>query len=174
MHRSKPETLHYGCLNATPHNLLACWSNKGLCALYPIMKSLEASLEEIQTQFRSSHLVPTETMPGWMVNVENALLNPAHPFTGPYDLRGTEFQQAVWQALLTIPAGQTRSYREIAEQIGRPKAVRAVGSACGANPISVLIPCHRVIRSDGSYQGYHWGVEMKTRLLNQEAGLDLS
>jgi O-6-methylguanine DNA methyltransferase len=87
----------------------------------------------------------------------------------PLDLTsGTTFQQEVWQALLTIPPGQTRTYTEIARQVGRPKAVRAVGRACGANPIPVLIPCHRVIRSNGQSGGYSAGTEWKRRLLAAE------
>lgn len=175
MRTSKKETLYYTCLDTTHQQLLVCWSDKGLCALYPIMASVEESLAELKKQFRTSDLSQTkeqiEAMPAWMADVQTSLDDPAHRFNGPFDLRGTEFQQQVWQALLTIPPGQTRSYRQIAEQIGRPNAVRAVGTACGSNPISILIPCHRVIRSDGSYQGYHWGLEMKTRLLAAEAGL---
>ena len=174
MRTSNKETLYYTCLDSTPQRLLVCWSDKGLCALYPIMASVEESLAELKKQFRSSDLLQaqaqTEAMPTWMTDVQASLKDPANEFNGPFDLQGTEFQKQVWQALLTIPLGQTRSYRQIAEQVGRPNAVRAVGTACGSNPISILIPCHRVIRSDGSYQGYHWGIEMKTRLLAAEAG----
>ena len=171
---TKKEILHYTLIDQEALPFVAVWSAQGLCALSPIMQTLEKSLMELASQFKGIDFHPTDEHPEWIQALSSSLKNPYQVYKGPYDLRGTQFQQAVWQALLTIPAGQTRSYREIADQIGRPKAVRAVGSACGANPISVLIPCHRVIRSDGSYQGYHWGVEMKTRLLNQEAGLDLS
>ncbi len=82
--------------------------------------------------------------------------------------RGTEFQQAVWQALLTIPFGQTSSYSALAAQIGRPNAMRAVGAANGANPIAVIIPCHRVIGRDGSLTGYAGGLPRKTLLLQLE------
>ncbi|GAC1334430.1 MAG: bifunctional DNA-binding transcriptional regulator/O6-methylguanine-DNA methyltransferase Ada [Beijerinckiaceae bacterium] len=87
----------------------------------------------------------------------------------PLDVHGTAFQQRVWQALRDIPAGKTASYREIAEKIGRPAAVRAVARACGANRIAVAIPCHRVVRTDGSLSGYRWGVERKRTLLAREA-----
>ena len=86
----------------------------------------------------------------------------------PLDVRGTAFQQRVWQALQNIPAGKTASYADIAVQIGLPKAVRAVAGACAANNIAVAIPCHRVVRSDGSLSGYAWGVERKRRLLQAE------
>lgn len=86
----------------------------------------------------------------------------------PLDVAGTAFQQAVWQALRRIPPGETRSYAEIAAEVGRPGAVRAAGSANGANNVAVLIPCHRVIRSDGTLGGYAYGLEIKQRLLDKE------
>jgi AraC family transcriptional regulator of adaptative response/methylated-DNA-[protein]-cysteine methyltransferase len=88
----------------------------------------------------------------------------------PLDVRGTAFQQRVWDALRRIPPGRTASYAEIASSIGQPSATRAVAQACGANRIAVLIPCHRVIRTDGSQGGYHWGIERKRELLAREAG----
>jgi AraC family transcriptional regulator of adaptative response/methylated-DNA-[protein]-cysteine methyltransferase len=86
----------------------------------------------------------------------------------PLDVRGTAFQQRVWQALREIPPGQTVSYAQLAERIGSPKAARAVAGACAANPIAVLIPCHRVVRNDGALSGYRWGVERKRALLAKE------
>ncbi|MCK0512500.1 methylated-DNA--[protein]-cysteine S-methyltransferase [Aromatoleum buckelii] len=88
----------------------------------------------------------------------------------PLDIRGTAFQQRVWQALQEIPAGQTASYAEIARRIGAPKAVRAVARACAANPLAVAIPCHRAVRNDGQLSGYRWGIERKRALLDREAG----
>ncbi|MDM4765071.1 methylated-DNA--[protein]-cysteine S-methyltransferase [Pelomonas sp. SE-A7] len=86
----------------------------------------------------------------------------------PLSPRGTEFQQAVWRALLEIPAGQSRSYGELAAQLGRPEAARAVGAAVGRNPVSILIPCHRVLGRDGSLTGYAGGLERKQSLLKLE------
>ena len=87
------------------------------------------------------------------------------------EIRGTAFQKLVWQHLMRIPAGTTVSYRELAKRMGRPTSVRAVATACGANRIAVLIPCHRVLRSDGGLGGYRWGVERKRRLLERESAL---
>ena len=87
------------------------------------------------------------------------------------DMRGTQFQKDVWNALLTIPYGETRSYGEIAKQIGRPDRARAVGSANGSNPISIIVPCHRVIGADGSLVGYGGGLDRKRFLLDHEAGV---
>ena len=92
-------------------------------------------------------------------------------FTLPLDLLGTPFQVRVWQALVGIPYGETRTYAEVAAQIGAPSAVRAVGAANGANPIMVVVPCHRVIGSRGALTGYGGGLDMKTRLLTLEGAL---
>ena len=87
---------------------------------------------------------------------------------------GTLFQREVWSALRQIPAGQTLSYGELARRIGRPQAVRAVGLANGANPVGIVVPCHRVVRTDGSLSGYRWGVERKRLLLEREQGARLA
>jgi AraC family transcriptional regulator of adaptative response/methylated-DNA-[protein]-cysteine methyltransferase len=86
----------------------------------------------------------------------------------PLDIQGTAFQRRVWKELQRIPRGETRTYREVARRIGRPRAIRAVGHACATNPVSVVIPCHRVVRTDGSLGGYRWGLERKARLLKRE------
>jgi AraC family transcriptional regulator, regulatory protein of adaptative response / methylated-DNA-[protein]-cysteine methyltransferase len=88
----------------------------------------------------------------------------------PMDISGTPFQFSVWEQLRAIPAGETRSYSEIARRIGRPRAVRAVGTANGANPVSIVIPCHRAIRASGQLGGYRWGLERKRKLLEIERG----
>ena len=90
-------------------------------------------------------------------------------FDVPLDLQGTAFQRSVWQRLLRIASGTTRSYGEIAKELGSAKAVRAVGSAVGRNPVSVIVPCHRVVGSDGSLTGYAGGVDRKRKLLELEA-----
>ena len=91
----------------------------------------------------------------------------------PNRLDGTDFQKSVWEQLLAIPRGQTRTYKQIAEAIGRPKSSRAVANACGANPIPIAVPCHRAVRSDGSLGGYsgEGGVMTKVRLLREEGAL---
>ena len=99
-------------------------------------------------------------------------------FSLPVDARGTAFQQQVWQALREIPAGSTASYTDIARRIGCASSVRAVAQACGANPVAVIVPCHRVVRRDGGLSGYRWGVERKRELLRRESvwlgGIDLA
>ncbi len=94
--------------------------------------------------------------------------NPAQADSLPLDVRGTVFQHKVWRALREIPSGTTISYAELAKRIGKPGAVRAVASACGANPVAVVIPCHRVVGKDGALSGYRWGINRKRRLLERE------
>jgi AraC family transcriptional regulator, regulatory protein of adaptative response / methylated-DNA-[protein]-cysteine methyltransferase len=94
---------------------------------------------------------------------------PARGLDLPLDVRGTTFQQRVWQALREIPAGSTASYTDIAQRIGAPNAVRVVAQACASNALAVAIPCHRVVRHDGTLSGYRWGVERKRALLDREA-----
>lgn len=117
--------------------------------------------------------VPENPDQRWLARTADELArywhDPAQPFSVPLDLQGTAFQRAVWQALTTIPSGQTCSYADIARQIGRPKAVRAVGAANGANPVVLIVPCHRVIGADGSLTGYSAGIERKVALLRHEA-----
>ncbi len=103
-----------------------------------------------------------------MKQIEEYLQGTRQTFDINFRLDGTEFQKKVWNALLEIPYGETRSYKEIAEAIGNPKAVRAVGSANNKNPVLLLVPCHRVIGADGSLTGYAGGLEMKQYLLNLE------
>jgi len=88
----------------------------------------------------------------------------------PVDVRGTAFQARVWRALQEIPAGQTRTYAQVATAIGEPTATRAVARACATNRVALAVPCHRVIRSDGSLAGYRWGLAVKTALLESERG----
>jgi AraC family transcriptional regulator of adaptative response/methylated-DNA-[protein]-cysteine methyltransferase len=100
--------------------------------------------------------------------IKQLLKGSTAPMNIPLDLRGTAFQQMVWKELQRIPAGQTRSYTELAKTIGRPKAVRAVANACGSNPVALVVPCHRVVQKNGSLAGYRWGVKRKAALLGRE------
>jgi len=94
-----------------------------------------------------------------------------HPGTHslPLDVRATVFQRRVWQHLMTIPRGETRTYSQVAEAIGEPRSARAVANACAANPVALAVPCHRVIRQDGGLGGYRWGLERKAALLEEES-----
>jgi AraC family transcriptional regulator of adaptative response/methylated-DNA-[protein]-cysteine methyltransferase len=112
----------------------------------------------------------TDAKPNGVVAKVVALIDaPSKRFDAALDLRGTDFQRKVWKALREIPAGSTATYATIAKRIGQPTAYRAVAQACGANPVAVVVPCHRVIRADGGLSGYRWGVERKRALLEREA-----
>jgi len=127
-------------------------------------------VQELQDRFPDAHLVGSDA--AFEDHVAKVVGFVEAPGTGlglPLDIRGTAFEQRVWQALREIPPGTTASYGEIAERIGAPKSARAVARACAANVLAVAIPCHRVVRSDGALSGYRWGVARKRALLVREA-----
>lgn len=150
--------------------MLLAATEKGICRL-----SFDEGEADLRTHFPKALLKHGADQPQFQALLSGAVAAVATPSARPdlpLDVNGTDFQQAVWRALQRIPAGETRSYAQLAASIGMPKAVRAVGSANGANPVSVLIPCHRVIRTDGSLGGYAWGLERKAALLRREGGED--
>lgn len=102
-------------------------------------------------------------------NVAALVDTPAKTLDVALDMRGTPFQRQVWRALRSIPAGSTTTYGDLAARLGRPQSARAIGAACGANPLAIIVPCHRVVARDGSLAGYRWGVERKQALLDREA-----
>lgn len=127
-------------------------------------------LADLQRRFAKAELVGGDE--GYEQTVAAVVACVEQPKAGlslPLDLRGTAFQQRVWRALRGIPPGATASYTEVAKRIGMPKAVRAVAGACGANPVAVAVPCHRVVRTDGGISGYRWGVARKKELLERES-----
>ena len=128
----------------------------------------DESIERIDVvEQRGGRNIPTSFMP-WIEELEQYFQKKRTSFSIPLKLIGTPFQVRVWEALQTIPYGQTVSYAHIAKEIGRPKAVRAVGNAVGSNPFTIVIPCHRVVRTDGGIGGYAWGIERKKWLLEHE------
>lgn len=150
-------------------SILVAASERGVCAIL-IGDDPEALARDLQDRFPRAHLIGGDADFELLVaKVVGFVEAPALGLDLPLDVRGTAFQQRVWQALREIPAGKTTSYTEIARRIGAPSAVRAVGGAIAANPLAVAIPCHRVIRTDGSLCGYRWGVERKLALIEREA-----
>lgn len=144
--------------------MLIAATPKGLCRI-----SFGEGEAALRARFPQARLCPADADLDAMAAKVAALVDdPSAEAALPTDVRGTAFQQAVWAALRAIPPGETRSYGEIAAAIGRPGAVRAAGTACGDNTLAVLIPCHRVLRSDGSLGGYAWGVDRKQALLARE------
>jgi AraC family transcriptional regulator of adaptative response/methylated-DNA-[protein]-cysteine methyltransferase len=145
--------------------ILVAISEKGICAI-SLGDDPEALARDLHDRFPQAELIGDDReFEQWLAQVIAFVEAPA----AGLDIRGTAFQQRVWQALREIPAGQTISYAGIAQRIGVPDSIRAVASACAANSLAVAIPCHRVIRSDGTLSGYRWGVKRKAELQRREA-----
>lgn len=147
--------------------LLIAATDKGLCRV-----AFDEDAAMLAARFPAAELLGPDAAFSALVAELVALVDdPARDVSAlPLDLRGTLFQEAVWQALRTIPPGETRSYAQLAAMVGRPAAVRATGSACGDNALALVVPCHRVLRSDGTLGGYAYGLERKAALLKREAG----
>jgi len=150
-------------------SLLVAQSERGICAIL-MGDDPNALTHNLEDRFPNANLIGGDSdFERTVATVVGFVETPRTGLHLPLDLRGTAFQQRVWQALQAIPPGTTASYTEIAKQIGAPKSVRAVAGACAANPLAVAIPCHRVVRNDGGLSGYRWGVERKRALLEREA-----
>ena len=160
------------------HALCACalgWvliaaTARGVCAVH-FGDQPEALLEVLRAEFPEAELVEGGAeFSVWVAAVLRQIEQPAQPLTVPLDVVGSVFQMRVWAALRDIAPGQTRSYAQLALAIGQPRAVRAVAHACACNGLALLIPCHRVVRGDGSLAGYRWGLARKALLLRREQG----
>lgn len=146
--------------------VLVAATSRGLCRI-----SFDEGEADLRERFPKAEILPADpALKALGQQVAGLIDDPAHPLDLPLDVCGTAFQQAVWAALRAIPPGETRTYGQIAAAIGRPGAVRAAGTACGDNALAVLIPCHRVLRSDGGIGGYAYGPERKRVLLERERG----
>jgi len=161
--------IHFALGQCSLGAILVAQSARGICAIL-LGDDPEALLQDLQDRFPKAQLIGADAaFEQQIAQVVGLIEAPSLGLQLPLDVRGTAFQERVWQALREIPPGSTVSYAELAARIGAPKAVRAVGSACGANPLAVAIPCHRVLRSDGNLSGYRWGLERKRALLLREA-----
>ncbi len=149
--------------------ILVASSEKGIAAIF-LGDDPEALLHNLEDRFPNAVLIGGDrAYEDVMAKVIGLVEAPATGLDLPLDVQGTAFQHRVWQALREIPSGTTATYSQIAERIGMPKAVRAVAAACAANKIALAIPCHRVVRNDGSLSGYRWGVDRKRTLIAREA-----
>jgi len=149
-------------------SILVAATEKGVCAIL-LGEDAEALVRDLQDSLPTARLIGGDVaFEALIAKVVGFVEAPALGLDLPLDVRGTAFQQRVWQALRAIPAGSTATYAEIAERIGRPAAARAVAQACASNPLAVAIPCHRVVRTDGALSGYRWGIARKGALLDRE------
>ena len=158
------ETIRYVVKDSPLGPLLVAATSKGICRL-----TFDEDASMLKRRFPNATVLPDDgTISAWAEGALMAIEHPANTPELPIDVRGTAFQEAVWKELRRIPLGETRSYADIAAAVGQPQAVRAVGTANGSNPVAVLVPCHRVIRSDGSLGGYAGGLDRKRQLLQAE------
>ncbi|MDH0649589.1 methylated-DNA--[protein]-cysteine S-methyltransferase [Pseudomonas sp. GD03858] len=150
-------------------NVLVAFSRRGVCAIFlgdeaqDLHRLLAAEFPAVE--LRSGQASTARQLKQVIGFIDNGVAEGALDL----DIGGTAFQQNVWQVLCGIRVGRTRSYSDVARELGKPQAVRAVASACAANTLAIVIPCHRVVRSDGAISGYRWGVERKRALLKEEA-----
>ena len=167
--RGQHQTIRFALAECSLGSLLVASTDKGVCCVL-LGDDAQALVEDLQSRFAAAELIGADAQYEKTVAQVVALMEqPRLGLTLPLDVQGTAFQQRVWQALQSIPAGQTVSYSALAQRLGMPQAARAVASAVAANPIAVAVPCHRVVRNDGSISGYRWGVERKRALLLREA-----
>jgi AraC family transcriptional regulator, regulatory protein of adaptative response / methylated-DNA-[protein]-cysteine methyltransferase len=167
-HGGRGETIGFTTVETPLGWALVAASRRGICmtALADDRDSLHAALRQ---RFPAATITGEDQGLGeWARQILRFITMPRETLDLPLDIRGTAFQARVWRALQKIPLGETATYSEIAAALGRPRAVRAVGRACGANPLALLVPCHRVIRKDGDLGGYRWGLERKRALLERE------
>ena len=158
----------YGTGRCSLGQVLVGRTDRGLCA---VMLGDDASrlIDDLRSRFPRARLLSgDQNFRDTIAAVIRLVDRPAEATDLPLDLHGTLFQQRVWQALRAIPAGATVTYGELARRLGAPAAVRAVAQACGANPVAVAVPCHRVVARDGALTGYRWGIERKRALLERE------
>ena len=157
-------TIRYVLTDSPLGPLLVAATDKGICRL-----TFDEDEGALHRRFPNATIIADDgTIGAWVDGAMTAITRPAQAPDLPLDVRGTAFQEAVWRELRRIPLGETRSYADIAAAVGQPQAVRAVGTANGSNPIAVLVPCHRVVRSDGSLGGYAGGLDRKRKLLEAE------
>lgn len=164
--RGKGQRIRF-CTFRTPLGIvLVASTEEGVCAVK--LGDDAQRLKKLLAEEFSAAQIADEAMPEIETKVRAFVAGEGTLARVPLDIRGTVFQRRVWEALRRIPRGETRTYGEIAREIGAPAAVRAVGSACGANPVALVVPCHRAVRTDGGLGGYAWGLGVKKRLLELE------
>jgi len=166
---SPQQLIHYGFADTPLGLIVVAQTENGVCALL-FGDTPTALKQELVRRFPHATLRhDKQFMQEKIALVVETITAPALVNNIPLDIQGTVFQEKVWQALRKIEPGQTASYADVAQAIGQPKAARAVATACAANPVAVLVPCHRVVRGDGAVSGYRWGVERKRALLDTES-----
>ncbi len=164
----KGMTIHYATAASNIGRVLVGATDRGVCAIL-IGDDPEVLERDLHDRFPAAALIEAGTELATTITQVVSLIHEPETATNlPLDIRGTAFQCRVWHALREVRPGETIAYSQLAERIGNPSASRAVANACGENPLAVAVPCHRVVRSDGTFGGYRWGVERKKSLLDRE------
>jgi AraC family transcriptional regulator of adaptative response/methylated-DNA-[protein]-cysteine methyltransferase len=164
----KGEAVEYVIIGSPLGRLLVAATERGVCAVK--LGEGDAALErDLRTEYPAASVARGDArLSKWVAQIVASLAPGAPDPRLPTDVRATAFQRRVWRELQQIPRGSTRSYKDIARRIGNPDAARAVARACAANPVALIVPCHRVVRNDGQPGGYHWGTDRKRTLLEAE------
>jgi AraC family transcriptional regulator of adaptative response/methylated-DNA-[protein]-cysteine methyltransferase len=168
--RGRGERIRHSVRACVLGQVLVAATDRGVCVV-EFADRADPLVASLRSRFAEAKFVGSDaTFEAWLGAVLAGIALPRAAFELPLDIRGTAFQQTVWQVLCAIPPGSTMSYREVAERIGRPGAARAVARACSGNSLALLVPCHRVVRGDSGLGGYRWGIERKQQLLERERG----
>ena len=160
--------LNYTIAKSPLGKVLVAATDKGVSAVY-LGGAESALLAELRAEYPRAEIAPAaQSYQRWVAEIVRQIEGRPSSVELPLDVQGTAFQRRVWQELQRIPRGTTRTYTQVAQSLGRPRAVRAVARACATNPVSIVVPCHRVIRQDGNLAGYRWGLSRKEQLLAAE------
>jgi AraC family transcriptional regulator of adaptative response/methylated-DNA-[protein]-cysteine methyltransferase len=164
-------TIRYATAESPLGRMLVAATEKGVCAI-TFGESDDELIEALRQRFPHAELTRESAKSGWLADAIGFIggqMSESPTAAGfPLDVRATAFQQRVWKALQQIPRGETRSYSQVAAELGSPSAIRAVAGACAANPVAIVVPCHRVVGKNGAMTGYRWGTERKRKLLEAE------
>lgn len=160
--------IEYAITETAFATILLARSEQGVCALL-LGETQDELYADLQQRLPQAQLIKNyAALAPLLATVTDFLTTPLTPLNFQLDIQGSDFQKSVWAVLRSIPVGSTLSYTDVAELLHKPTAVRAVANACAANPLALIIPCHRIVRTDGGISGYRWGVERKRALLAQE------
>jgi len=158
----------YSIAKSALGKVLVAATDRGVSAVY-LGDTEEKLVKELRDEYPSAEIsAAADSFQRWVKEIVNRVEGKPPRVELPLDLQATAFQRRVWQELQQIPRGTTRTYTQVAQALGNPRAVRAVARACATNPVSIVVPCHRVIRQDGNLAGYRWGLSRKEQLLAQE------
>lgn len=160
--------IRYAVVRSPLGKILVGATERGVSAVY-LGDAESALVKELREEYPRAEISPAEgDFSQWVRAIVRHLEGKQPHLELPLDVQATAFQRRVWQELQHIPYGETRTYSQVARGLGKPRAIRAVARACATNPVSIVVPCHRVIRRDGSLAGYRWGIGRKEKLLGQE------